>query len=167
MPGADAKKIGKFEAAGRGTIVLNEISEMSPTLQAKLLRVLQEHEISRLGSETAIPVDVRVIAATNRDLVDMVEAGSFRMDLFYRLNVIPLTVPPLRDRADDVPLLVDHFLDTSARKFGRERVTPSPEVLEVMHADGLLPAPPAVSLEGARMSFPADRSSELLSHALC
>jgi PAS domain S-box-containing protein len=117
--GASKQRQGHFELADGGTIFLDEIGELPLDAQVKLLRVLQEHEISRLGSETAISVDVRVIAATNRDLVEMVEEGSFRMDLFYRLNVFPLTIPPLRERRDDIPLLVTKFLSDQARAQGR------------------------------------------------
>ena len=123
--GAHKQRQGHFELADGGTIFLDEVGELPLEAQVKLLRVLQEHELSRLGSETAIRVDVRVIAATNRDLVQMVEDGSFRMDLFYRLNVFPLTVPPLRDRREDIPLLVAKFLADQARAQGRSfsRVT--------------------------------------------
>jgi PAS domain S-box-containing protein len=117
--GASRQRQGHFELADGGTIFLDEIGELPLDAQVKLLRVLQEHEISRLGSESAITVNVRVIAATNRDLVRMVEKGTFRMDLFYRLNVFPLTVPPLRDRREDIPLLVTKFLADQARAQGR------------------------------------------------
>jgi PAS domain S-box-containing protein len=117
--GANRQRHGHFELADGGTIFLDEISELTLDAQVKLLRVLQEQEISRLGSEHAIKVDVRVIAATNRDLVEMVEQNNFRMDLFYRLNVFPLNVPPLRERREDIPLLVTKFLADQARAQGR------------------------------------------------
>jgi len=107
--GATEKQIGKFEQADRGTIFLDEIGDMSARTQAKVLRVLQEQEVERLGSARTIKVDVRVIAATNKNLEDAIQRGEFREDLFFRLNVIPILVPPLRERRDDIPLLVQHF----------------------------------------------------------
>ncbi len=111
--GAITRKGGKFELANGGTILLDEVSEMEFALQAKLLRVLQEYEIDRLGGVAPIPVDVRVIATTNSRLADLVERGRFREDLYYRLSVIPLTLPPLRERRCDLDLLIDHYLGTS------------------------------------------------------
>ncbi|MCP4905554.1 MAG: sigma-54-dependent Fis family transcriptional regulator [bacterium] len=108
--GAQKRKLGKFEYANHGTIFLDEISEMAPGLQAKLLQVLQDGEFSRLGGEMDVRVDARIIAATNRNLEDAVNKGEFREDLYYRLNVVTIHVPPLRDRIDAVPLLVEHFL---------------------------------------------------------
>ena len=108
--GADRRRIGRFEQADGGTLFLDEICEMQPRLQAKFLRALQEREIERLGSSTPIPVDVRIIAATNRDLKKALDEGVLREDLYYRLNVILLQVPPLRERMDDVPILAMHFL---------------------------------------------------------
>ena len=108
--GAVSRKKGKFELANRGTLLLDEISEMAVSIQAKLLRVLQEREIDRVGGQYAMPVDVRVIATTNRDLEAETKKGNFRLDLFYRLNVVPLTLPPLRRRRDDIIPLADFFL---------------------------------------------------------
>ncbi len=107
--GALGRKIGKFELANQGTILLDEISEMDLPLQAKLLRVLQEYEIDRVGGREPIPVDVRIIATTNIELRDAINKGRFREDLFYRLNVIPLIILPLRERKDDITLLADYF----------------------------------------------------------
>jgi len=104
------RKIGKFELGNYGTILLDEISEMAMPLQAKLLRVLQEREIDRIGGNKPIPIDVRIIAISNIDLKKAVKEGTFRQDLFYRLNVIPLTIPALRKRKGDIPLLANHFL---------------------------------------------------------
>lgn len=114
--GADRRKEGKFRQAGGGSIFLDEVSEMSPGMQVKLLRVLQEREITRVGGEELLKVDVRVIAAANRDLMQVIAAGRFREDLYYRLNVVALHVPPLRSRREDVPLLAQHFLTHFAEK---------------------------------------------------
>jgi DNA-binding NtrC family response regulator len=108
--GATMARVGRFEAADRGTLLLDEIGEMALDIQAKLLRVLQDYQITRVGESRPHPVDVRIIAATNRDLEEMVQQGSFREDLYYRLNVLQVHLPPLRDRREDIPLLVDHFL---------------------------------------------------------
>ncbi|MFW5863369.1 MAG: sigma 54-interacting transcriptional regulator, partial [Desulfohalobiaceae bacterium] len=115
--GAVQRKPGKFELAHKGSILLDEISEMDFSLQAKLLRVLQEGEIDRVGGTGSVPVDVRVMATTNRDLEEYVAQGSFRQDLYYRLNVIPLHLPPLRDRPQDILLLARHFLQSFARAY--------------------------------------------------
>ena len=117
--GALRDKVGRFELANTGTIFLDEIGELSPSLQVKLLRVLQEKEIERVGEARVIPVDCRVIAATNRDLRARVDRGAFREDLFYRLSVIPIHVPPLRDRRADIPLLAEHFLTRIATQEGK------------------------------------------------
>ncbi len=118
--GAQKRKLGKFEYANRGTIFLDEISEMHPSLQAKLLQVLQDGEFSRLGGETDVRVDVRVIAATNRDLEQMVHGGGFREDLYYRLNVVNIHIPPLRERSEEIPVFVRHFLDLYSIRYKRE-----------------------------------------------
>ena len=132
--GALTAKAGKFELAHTGTLLLDEIGEMPLSLQPKLLRVLQEREVDRLGDTRPLPVDVRVIATTNRPLAAMVAEGKFRSDLFFRLNVIPLTIPPLRERRDDIPDLIDYFV----RKYApgsRTRVTQfSPELLRRLQA---------------------------------
>jgi two-component system nitrogen regulation response regulator NtrX len=112
--GATEKQIGKFEQADRGTIFLDEVGDMSPKTQAKVLRVLQEQEVERLGSARTTKVDVRVIAATNKNLDEAIQRGEFREDLFFRLNVIPITVPPLRERREDIPALVQHFARRSS-----------------------------------------------------
>jgi transcriptional regulator with GAF, ATPase, and Fis domain len=127
--GAVANRIGRFEQAHRGTIFLDEISDMPLDLQAKLLRVLQEREFQRLGSSETVKVDVRVIAATNVDLAERVRQGRFREDLFYRLNVVPLSIPPLRERRRDIPLLVQHFLEKICRQEGLARREITPEAL--------------------------------------
>jgi two-component system, NtrC family, response regulator AtoC len=117
--GATTTKKGKFALADGGSIFLDEIGTMSPTLQSKLLRVLQEREVEPLGSERTEKIDLRVIAATNRDLRQMVADGKFQEDLFYRLNVIPIEIPPLRERREDIPALIDHFVKKHAQRTGR------------------------------------------------
>jgi two-component system response regulator AtoC len=129
--GASYAKQGLFESANKGTVFLDEISETSPNMQTRLLRVIEEREVQRVGSMDRTPVDIRIIAATNRPLKRLVEEGSFREDLFYRLNVVNITVPPLRERMADLPLLFDHFLKRHSRKIGR-RVAAHPEVLELL-----------------------------------
>jgi len=114
--GATEKQVGKFEQADRGTIFLDEVGDMSQKTQAKVLRVLQEQEVERLGSARTIKVDVRVIAATNKNLEDAISRGEFREDLFFRLNVIPIVVPPLRERREDIPRLVQHFAKRTAEE---------------------------------------------------
>ena len=124
--GATEKQVGKFELADRGTIFLDEVGDMSMKTQAKVLRVLQEGEVERLGSSRTLKVDVRVIAATNKDLEKEIERGSFREDLYFRLSVIPILVPALRERSEDIPLLVRHFADLFMREnnFRPKRFTP-------------------------------------------
>jgi transcriptional regulator with GAF, ATPase, and Fis domain len=107
--GATGRKIGKFELADKGTIFLDEIGEMSPGMQSKLLRILQEGVFYRVGGNKSIPVDVRVIAATNRDIAEEVSEGRFREDLYYRLNVVQIQMPPVRERKEDIPLLANYF----------------------------------------------------------
>lgn len=118
--GANTAKPGKFEEANTGTVFLDEIGDVTPAVQVKLLRILQEREFERLGSNKTIGIDVRVIAATNQDLRVALEQGTFREDLFYRLNVVPINVPPLRKRKDDIPYLAQYFLDKFARESGRQ-----------------------------------------------
>jgi two-component system response regulator HydG len=117
--GAERRREGRFMQANTGTIFLDEIGEMSSTMQAKLLRVIQEREIQRVGSDVILKVDVRILAATNRDLLEEVASGRFREDLFYRLNVVSLKVPPLKERQEDIPLLAQHFLDRYSDKNGK------------------------------------------------
>jgi transcriptional regulator with GAF, ATPase, and Fis domain len=128
--GADRQKPGRFEVAAHGTLFLDEIGELSPGVQVKLLRVLQEREFQRVGGTATLKADVRLIAATNRDLMAEMAAGRFRNDLFYRLNVFNVHLPPLRDRGDDVLLLADSFIRTLAAKMGRTDVTLSRDAVE-------------------------------------
>lgn len=130
--GADARRTGKFEIADTGTILLDEIGEMSLILQAKLLRVLQERELDRIGGKAPIPIDIRVIATTNRDIKKEVESGRFREDLYYRLNVFPITLPPLRERRDDIPLLAERFLCRSAARNSKEVSRISADTLSLL-----------------------------------
>ena len=130
--GAQKRKLGKFEYADHGTIFLDEISEMHPSLQAKLLQVLQDGEFSRLGGEGDVKVDTRIIAATNRNLEEAVADASFREDLYYRLNVVTITMPPLRDRAESIPMLVDHFLRKNNEQYKKNVTSLSPETLAIL-----------------------------------
>jgi formate hydrogenlyase transcriptional activator len=130
--GAAQRRIGRFELADGGTILLDEVTELPLDTQVKLLRVLQEGEFERVGSSQTITVDVRVIAATNRDIDEVVKNGTFRMDLFYRLHVFPLKVPPLRDREGDMPLLVNFFLSRFGKKLGKEVRGVSPTTMEIL-----------------------------------
>ena len=134
--GAQKRKLGKFEYANRGTIFLDEISEMAPGLQAKLLQVLQDGEFSRLGGESDVKVDTRIIAATNRNLEEAVRSGEFREDLYYRLNVVMVPLPPLRDRIDAVPLLVEHFLQMYREQYRKDAHPLSAETMNVMMGYG-------------------------------
>jgi DNA-binding NtrC family response regulator len=128
--GATEERVGKFEAAHGGTIFLDEVAELPMGAQSRLLRVLQEGEVDKVGASVPVKVDVRVVAATRADLEARVKEGSFREDLWYRLNVVPLRLPPLRERVGDVPVLVEHFLVKAARKHGRAVPTLSPEALD-------------------------------------
>lgn len=130
--GAVANKIGRFELADGGTIFLDEIGDISLTTQVKLLRVLQEEEFERVGDTRHIKVDVRVIAATHKDLVQAIQDGEFRPDLYYRLRVMPIRLPPLRERREDIPLLINHFLDKFNREFGREVKTLSTRAMDIL-----------------------------------
>jgi DNA-binding NtrC family response regulator len=132
--GAISNRVGRFQLADGGTIFLDEIGEMSPKLQVKLLRVLQERKIEPVGSVKSIDIDVRVIAATNKDLREEVKAGRFREDLFYRLQVVPVELPALRKRGSDVELLVQHFMRHSCEVLGKKTITIAPETLERMRA---------------------------------
>ncbi len=130
--GAVAQKKGKFDLADGGTIFLDEIGDMSLKTQAKVLRILQERKFERVGGTRTVEVDVRVVAATNKVLEEEIRAGAFREDLYYRLNVVPFKVPPLRERQEDITHLIDHFLDTFCQREGRERKLLVPEALELM-----------------------------------
>jgi formate hydrogenlyase transcriptional activator len=127
--GAIAQKIGRFELADKGTLFLDEVGDIPLPLQPKLLRVLQEQEFERLGSGRTHQVDVRLVAATHRNLVDMVKRNEFRSDLYYRLNVFPIPLPPLRARREDIPALVEHFVDIYARRMGKQIDQISPEAM--------------------------------------
>jgi Nif-specific regulatory protein len=131
--GAGQLKIGSLEAAHTGTVFLDEIGEIPLALQAKLLHFLQDRELVRLGSSKTRKVDVRVIAATNVDLSAAVESGAFRSDLYYRLNVFPIAIPPLRERKPDIPLLINYFLERTAKEYGR-RLQFSDECIEILTA---------------------------------
>jgi len=132
--GAITQKIGRFELAHRGTLFLDEVGDIPPALQPKLLRVLQEQEFERLGSTHTHRVDVRLVAATNRDLGDMVKRGEFRIDLYYRLNVFPIMMPPLRERRGDILPLVTHFVEKFSRKMGKRIDHLPPETIASLSA---------------------------------
>jgi formate hydrogenlyase transcriptional activator len=130
--GAVTQKVGRFELADQGTLFLDEVGDIPPELQPKLLRVLQEREFEHLGGTRTLKVDVRLVAATHRDLAKMVAEGRFREDLYYRLNVFPVVLPPLRERRDDIPLLVRHFTQQFARRMGRRIETIPSAVMEAL-----------------------------------
>lgn len=130
--GAIQRRLGRFEAANGGTIFLDEVGDLPPDIQIALLRVLQEHEIERVGSDRPIPVDVRVLAATHRNLDKLVSEGTFRQDLLYRLNVVPITMPPLRERATDIPILIEYFIARFGKKMGKKFQTIEKKTLRMM-----------------------------------
>ena len=130
--GAIAQKIGRFELADKGTLFLDEVGDIPLALQPKLLRVLQEQEFERLGSGRTHQVDVRLVAATHRNLVDMVKRGEFRSDLYYRLNVFPVPLPPLRARREDIPALVEHFVEVYTRQMGKQIEHIPPETMSAL-----------------------------------
>jgi two-component system, NtrC family, response regulator AtoC len=130
--GAAGRKLGKFELGDKGTVFLDEIGDMDLGLQAKLLRVIEGDRFMRVGGTSPVKADVRVVAATNKDLQAAVAKQGFREDLYYRLNVFPIVIPPLRDRREDIPLLVEHFLAMYGRELRKESLTVSPEALEIM-----------------------------------
>jgi len=134
--GATQRRMGRFESANGGTIFLDEVGDLPAEIQIALLRVLQEREIERVGSSRPIPVDVRVVAATNRDLNTLVVEGKFRQDLLYRLNVVPVQIPPLRERVTDIPLLVEYFIDRFAKRVGRKFRTIDKKFLRAFEAYG-------------------------------
>ncbi|GBC94674.1 Transcriptional regulatory protein ZraR [bacterium HR16] len=130
--GATSQKPGRFELAHKGTLFLDEVAEITPAIQVKLLRVLQEHEFERLGGTKTIKVDVRLVAATNKDLEKMVQEKTFRDDLYYRLHVIEIYLPPLRERREDIPLLVEHFLKQYNRENGKRLKSVAPEAMDIL-----------------------------------
>ena len=132
--GANRSKPGRFEIAHKGTIFLDEIGDMDPDLQVKVLRVLQERSFERVGGIKEVHIDVRIIAATNRDLENAVREGNFRQDLYYRLNVIPVKVPPLRERQEDIPLLVEHFMARFAKRCSRNQLKIDREAMDALLA---------------------------------
>ena len=185
--GATMTKRGKFALADGGSIFLDEIGTMTPAIQSKLLRVLQEREFEPLGSERTQRVDLRVIAATNRDLKQMVSDGKFQEDLFYRLNVIPIEIPPLRERRDDIPVLTDHFIEKHRQRTGKQIERVEPDVVETLQqydwpgnvrelentieravvlATGPVLTPDSVSMMGATSSSSSGLPSLRLHHNL-
>ena len=132
--GAVQRRVGRFELAERGTLFLDEVGELPPETQVALLRVLQEHEFERVGGTRSIQTNVRVVAATNRNLQAAIAEGTFRSDLFYRLNVFPIELPPLRERREDIPLLVEYFIDGYARKAAKKICTIEKSTLELLRS---------------------------------
>src|SRR6185436_5288383 len=132
--GAGDRRLGKFELASRGTVFLDEIGELPLAVQGKLLRVIEEKVVDRIGGRASVPVDVRVVAATNRDLKSDVESGKFRRDLFFRLAVFPLEIPPLRDRDNDVDLLAKHFATNLGKELRGREATLSDDALAALHS---------------------------------
>jgi transcriptional regulator with GAF, ATPase, and Fis domain len=130
--GADTRQVGRFEVANGSTLCLDEIGELPLEMQAKLLRVIQHNEFERLGSSHTIKVDVRIVATTNRNLEEEVRKGTFRQDLFYRLNVFPVTVPPLRQRKEDIPLMVQAFIERYSRKLGKQITSIQKETMKTL-----------------------------------
>jgi transcriptional regulator with GAF, ATPase, and Fis domain len=130
--GADSRQVGRFELANGSTLCLDEIGELPPEMQAKLLRVIQHNEFERLGSSHTIKVDVRIIATTNRNLEEEVRKGRFRQDLYYRLNVFPITVPPLRQRTEDIPLLAHAFVERYSKKLGKQITSIQKETMKAL-----------------------------------
>src|SRR5476649_1649096 len=130
--GADSNKKGLLEVAERGSVFLDEIGEMSPVMQVKLLRVLQERKFRRVGGLEEMQADIRIIAATNQDLTKLIAEGRFREDLFYRINVIPISLPPLRERREDIPLLADHFLAKYAEQMDKPIAAVSHDAMELL-----------------------------------
>ncbi|RMF89193.1 MAG: sigma-54-dependent Fis family transcriptional regulator, partial [Nitrospinota bacterium] len=169
--GATSSRMGRFELANGGTIFLDEIGEMSPALQVKILRVLQEREFERVGGTRTIRVDVRIIAATNKNLEELVNQGLFREDLYYRLNVIPINIPPLRERKSDIPLLVYHFIERFNKEKKRHIQGITPEAMEMLkryHWPGNVREleniiERIVILKGSGMITPADLPEKLAS----
>jgi transcriptional regulator with GAF, ATPase, and Fis domain len=134
--GAIAQKLGRFEVAHRGTLFLDEVGDIPPSLQPKLLRILQEQEFERLGSSRTHQVDVRLVAATHRDLLEMVRNGQFRSDLYFRLNVFPVLLPPLRERREDIPALVTHFVESLGGRVGKQIDRIPPETMSALSSYG-------------------------------